>query len=301
MADHEEDAASKDVRSAAPEEELPAPDQQRQKHSSTSTTKTLLEQDDIRLGSPCRTATSTRRPNSSLTPSERREKLRLKRLIRLQSRISKIEKRIRHARSRRDPHTERRAKLDLVNMAESNVEAKGFVSDEFRNLLCGSGEVDIVNGEYISYDRSDDTNERAEREISTSRVDRVEAEPTLEAHKRNDMEQRVKKIIISISNELFRHLYDGGTNGHTGAHPSTSNCGADFGRGIKRKHTEATNVEGTFDCDGSTAADASTTTAASSSTSGAKEEQTRQAVRMLKAMTKGKQEENMFQDAAALW
>mmetsp|Transcript_35816 Transcript_35816/g.72740 ORF Transcript_35816/g.72740 Transcript_35816/m.72740 type:complete len:298 (+) Transcript_35816:46-939(+) len=231
--------------------------------------------------SPTATANPTdRRPNASLTAAERREKTRLKRLLKLQSRIHKIEKRIRHARSRRDPTTEEQGKVDLINMVQKHEEGTRFVSDEFVHLFGGHGDEKSSCGSSCNDDamKADVKHENGTTAGGTGS----------DARTSRDIENHVKQVVISVSNELFRHVY-GESDGASETPSSTSNGGKNIGKGIKRKRrAEETNGD-------------DITAVTSGRKVEAKEDQTKRAVKMLKAMTKGKQEEDMFHDSAALW
>lgn len=157
------------------------------------------------------------KPNSALTPEERQTKARLKKLSRLQSKITKTEKSIAHAHRFAKANVAEANKttlIGLVNNSEYRAIALSFVSEQFKYLF-------EQNGESTKADVS------PERTTSLSEPQRVETQ--------------AKAIITKISDELFRHMYSDksekpGPNNDNGKEKLDVEHDADS---RKRKRTEA--------------------------------------------------------------
>ena len=120
------------------------------------------------------------KPNSALTPEERKAKQRIKKLSKLQSKITKMEKSIAHAQQFSNTNVAENSKetlVDLVNNSEFREIALSFVSEEFKYLF-----------------------EDGEAKDDVSSADNTTSEP-------KRIETQAKAIITKVSNELFLHMY----------------------------------------------------------------------------------------------
>ena len=195
---------------------------------------------------------SFRKPNSALTPEERQAKQRVKKLSKLQSKISKLEKRINHAGRFANVNVAEDSKvelIDLVNQSEYRQIALSFVSDQHQYLF--------ENGDGSKEDGA------SEKPLSTSELGRIE--------------KQANALITKISNELFLHMY-------TDRAVQINNSPDEEDDAIRRKRKRAEAKQKRLDALRATKADHQT-----------------KAKQMCRAMTKGEQEESMFEDAAALW
>mmetsp|Transcript_22045 Transcript_22045/g.63210 ORF Transcript_22045/g.63210 Transcript_22045/m.63210 type:complete len:449 (+) Transcript_22045:95-1441(+) len=203
------------------------------------------------------------RPNSALTPEERQAKQRIKQLSKLQSKVTKLEKRIAHAGRFNNVAVVEGSKAELVNLVNSSKyrrEALSFVADEYQHLFepsQGSGEEGLASAEEVGNGLASDN------KTPPSEPERAEI--------------KAKAIITRVSNELFLHMYTDETN-------QLKDEDSSSGDATCRKRRRAEAKQKRLEAIRSTRSNHQT-----------------KAKQMCRAMTKGEQKESMFDDAAALW
>mmetsp|Transcript_10431 Transcript_10431/g.15716 ORF Transcript_10431/g.15716 Transcript_10431/m.15716 type:complete len:479 (-) Transcript_10431:101-1537(-) len=204
---------------------------------------------------------SGKRPNKLLTAEEKEEKRKLKKKLKTHRKIKKLETRIRHAISRKDPEYEEKTRQELNALLKDTTvqEIENHVGDCAIGIGTGDGNAN-ANGKIDDNDVCDGLSG-----ITNSLSSNSDA----------------KNIILDISKKLFILFSE--TDDDTKMNTDTK---SDLGN-VKTKHngtgtstSAGTNAKDDIDC--------------------SKEHQTKCAVKLLRNMTKGKIDRSMFENKAAL-